>query len=213
MTPAAHIDLPDQIYMRKTRATVIALLVVAGLVGCGKPPLEAVAAARAAVEAARSDPDVALYAPDALRTAEERLEKLVAEKTAQERKSALVRNWDETAALAAEARDAGAEARTAAAAAKQAAGVEAAALIESAAAALAALEIKAGQARRLRGMKLSATAVNASLAEIRGMLDSARSDHAVLAFAASRAKADAAGSRIAALDAEISEAMLIARRK
>jgi hypothetical protein len=199
--------------MRIARTAFIALFIVAGLAGCAKPPLEAVAAAHAAVEAARSDPDVALYAPDALRTAEQRLEKLVAEKAAQERKSALVRDWDETATLAVEARDAGAEARTTAAAAKQAAGVEAAALIESAATALAALEIKAGQARRLRGIKLDTAAVVASLVEIRGMLDSARSDHAALAFAASRAKADAAGARIAALDGEISEAMLIARRK
>ncbi len=199
--------------MRKARTAVIALLVVAGMAGCAKPPLEAVAAAQAAVEAARSDPDVALYAPDALRTAEDRLEKLAAEKTSQERKSVLVRDWDDTAKLAAEARDAGAEARTTAAAAKQAAGVEGAALIESAASALAALEIKAGQARRLRGIKLDAAAVVAALVEIRGMLDSARSDHAALAFAASRAKADAAGARIAALDAQISEAMLIARKK
>jgi hypothetical protein len=199
--------------MRKTRIAVIALLVVSGLVGCAKPPLEAVAAAQAAVEAARSDPDVALYAPDALRSAEEQLEKLVAEKTAQEHKSFLVRDWDGTAALAATARDAGAEARKTAAAAKQVAGVEAAALIEAAASALAALEIKAGQARRLRGIKLDAAAVIASLVEIRGMLDSARADHAALAFAASRAKADAAGARIAALDAELSEAMLIARKK
>ena len=99
MTPAAFIDLPDQISMRKTRSAVIALLIVAGLVGCGKPPLEAVAAAQTAVEAARSDPDVALYAPDALRTAEERLEKLVAEKTVQERKSALVRDWEPKVAV------------------------------------------------------------------------------------------------------------------
>ncbi len=199
--------------MRKIRTAVIALLVVSGLVGCAKPPLEAVAAAQASIEAARSDPDVALYAPDALRAAEERLAKLVAEKTAQERKSAMVRDWDETAELAAEARDAGAEARTTAGAAKQAAGVEAAALIESAASALSALEIKAGQARRLRGIKLDAASVIASLVEIRGMLDSARADHDALAYAASRAKADAAGASIAALDAEISEAMLIARRK
>jgi hypothetical protein len=213
LTPAAVFALPDQIYMRKARTAVIALFVVAGLVGCAKPPLEAVAAAQAAVEAARSDPDVALYAPDALRSAEEQLEKLVAEKTAQERKSILTKDWDETAALAVAARDAGTEARTTAAAAKQTAGIEAAALIESAVTALAPLEIKAGQARRLRRIKLDAAAVTASLVEIRGMLDSARSDHAALAFAASRAKADAAGARIAALDAVISEAMLIARKK
>jgi len=171
------------------------------------------AAAQAAVEAARNDPDVALYAPDALRAAEQRLEEMVAEKTAQERKNALVRNWDRTAELAVVARNAGAEARATSAAAKGAAGVEAAALIESAATALTALEIKAGQARRLRGIKLDMTAVVASIVEIRGMLESARADHAALAYAASRAKAAAAGARVAALDTEISEAMLIARRK
>ncbi len=111
-----------------------------------------------------------------------------------------MRNWDRTAALAVVARDAGAEARATSAAAKAAAGVEAAALIESAATALAAIEIKAGQARRLRGIKLDMTAVVASIVEIRGMLESARADHAALAYAASRAKAAAAGARVAALD-------------
>ena len=57
------------------------------------------------------------------------------------------------------------------------------------------------------------TAVVASIVELRGMLESARADHAALAYAASRAKAGAAGARVAALDTEISEAMLIARRK
>ena len=189
------------------------MLLAAVLAGCAKPPLEAVSAAQAAVEAARSDPDVALYAPDALRAADERLEELVAEKAAQERKNVLTRNWDRTAELAVTTRDAGAAARTTAAAAKETAGVEAAALIESAASALAAIEIKAGQARRLRGIKLDSTAVVAAIVDIRGMLESARSDHAALAYAASRAKAAAAGDRIATLDAQISEAMLIARKK
>ena len=100
-----------------------------------------------------------------------------------------------------------------AAAAKALAGVEAASLIESAAAALAAIEIKAGQARRLRGIKLDTTSVIASIVEVRAMIESARVDHAALSYASSRAKAAAAGARIQTLDGVISEAMLIARKK
>lgn len=199
--------------MRTARSTGLMLVVLALLAACAQPPREAIDAAQAAIEAARRDPDVALYAPDALREAEERLAVLQAEITVQERKLAPLRKYDRTAELAGEARQAGEAARAQAAAAKAQAGVEAASLIESAAAALAAIEIKAGQARRLRGIKLDMPSVIASIVEARAMLDSARADLASLAYASSRAKAAAAGARIGALDGVISEAMLLARKK
>lgn len=189
------------------------MLVFALLASCAEPPHEAIDAARAALEAARRDPDVALYAPDALRAAEERLAALQAETAAQQRAMALLRTYDRATALAADAKQAGESARSQAASAKRQAGIEASALIESAATSLAALEIKAGQARRLRGIKLDMSSVIASIVEIRGMLESARSDLASLAYASSRAKAAAAGARIGALDGVISEAMLLARKK
>lgn len=199
--------------MKTTRLAGLAAVVLALLASCAEPPREAIDAARAALEAARRDPDVALYAPDALRAAEERLAALQAETAAQQRTMALLRNYERASALAADAKQAGVEARSQAASAKRQAGVEASALIESAATALAALEIKAGQARRLRGIKLDMSSVIASIVEIRGMLESARSDLGSLAYASSRAKAAAAGARIGALDGVISEAMLLARKK
>jgi hypothetical protein len=199
--------------MKHPRITLLALLLLVFLAACTQPPGEAIDAARAAIEAAARDPDVPLYAPDALRAAEEQLAALLAETAAQERKPAPMRNYDRTASLAAAARKAGDAARAEAAAAKALAGVEAAALIESAAAALSSIEIKAGQARRLRGIKLDMTAVIASIVEARAMLESARADHASLAYASSRAKAAAAGARISTLDGVISEAMLLARKK
>jgi hypothetical protein len=197
--------------MRIPRFTV--LLLLAALASCAKPPREAIAAAKAAVEAAAQDPDVALYAPDALRAAEEQLAALQAEETAQERKFAPLRSYDRTTALAATVREAGDAVRAEAAAAKALAAAEAASLIESAAAALAAIEVKAGQARRLRGIKLDMTSVIASIVEARGMLESARTDLAALSYASSRAKAAAAGARIQALDGVISQAMLLARKR
>lgn len=199
--------------MRTARSTGLALALLALLAACAQPPREAIDAAQAAIEAARRDPDVALYAPDGLRQAEELLAALQAEAAVQQRKIAPLRKYDRTAELAGEAMRAGETARTRAAAAKVQAGVEAASLIESAAAALAAIEIKAGQARRLRGIKLDMASVIASIVEARAMLDSARADLASLAYASSRAKAAAAGARIGALDGVISEAMLLARKK
>jgi hypothetical protein len=199
--------------MRIPRFTVLLLLLLAALASCAKPPREAIAAAKAAVEAAAQDPDVALYAPDALRAAEAQLATLHAEAAAQERTFAPLRSYDRTTALAATVREAGGAVRAEAAAAKALAGAEAASLIESAAAALAAIEVKAGQARRLRGIKLDMTSVIASIVEARGMLESARVDLAALSYASSRAKAAAAGARIQALDGVISQAMLLARKK
>lgn len=199
--------------MRPARRIAPLLALLALLSACAEPPRAAIDAAVSAVEAARGDPDVALYAPDALRAAEERLAELRAEEASQARRIALLRSYERTATLAAEVKEAGDAVRAKAAAAKALAGVEAASLIESAAAALAAIEVKAGQARRLRGIKLDLNAVIASLVEIRAMLESARADHAALAFASSRAKAAAAGARIGSLDEVISEAMLLARKK
>jgi len=199
--------------MKTARVAGLAAVVLTLLASCAEPPHEAIDAARAALEAARRDPDVALYAPDALRAAEERLAALQAETAAQQRRMALLRNYDRASALAADAKQAGESARSQAASAKRQAGVEASGLIESAATALAALEIKAGQARRLRGIKLDMSSVIASIVEIRGMLESARSDLASLAYASSRAKAAAAGARIGTLDGIISQAMLLARKK
>jgi hypothetical protein len=199
--------------MKHPRIALLALLLPVLLAACAKPPGEAIDAARSAIEAAARDPDVPLYAPDALRSAEEQLTTLLAETAAQERKPAPLRNYDRTAALATATRAAGEAARAEAAAAKELAGLEAAELIESAAAALAAIEIKAGQARRMRGIKLDMTAVVASIVEARAMLESARADLTSLANASSRAKAAAAGARIGALDGVISEAMLLARKR
>jgi hypothetical protein len=213
LTSGARIVLPVQISMRNARRGLLILLLPALLVACVKPPQEAIEAAQASIDAARRDPDVALYAPDRLREAEERLTELRAETAAQERKPAFVRKYDRTAALAAEARQTGDAARREAAAAKERAGFEAAALIESAAAALSAIEIKAGQARRLRGIKLDMNSVIASIVEARAMLEDARADHASLAYASSRAKAAAAGARLSVLDGVISQAMLLARKK
>jgi hypothetical protein len=199
--------------MNNPRIAALALLLITILAACAQPPREAIDAAQAALEAARRDPDVALYAPDALRAAEEQLAALQTETATQERKFAPLRKYDRAATLAAEAAQAGDTARAQAAAAKELAGIEAASLIESAAAALAAIEIKAGQARRLRGIKLDMASVIASIVETRAMLESARADLASLACASSRAKAAAAGARIGALDGVISEAMLLARKK
>ncbi len=199
--------------MRNFTSVGLILMLLTFLAACAQPPREAIDAAQAAIETARRDPDAALYAPDALRSAEEQLAALLAEAAAQERKAAPLRNYDRTSALAASAREAGDSARAEAAAAKELAGLEAAALIESAAAALSAIEIKAGQARRLRGIKLDMTAVIASIVEARAMLESARADLTSLAYASSRAKAAAAGANIGTLDEVISEAMLLARKK
>jgi hypothetical protein len=199
--------------MKHPHIPLLALLLLAFLAACAQPPREAIDAAQAAIDTASRDPDVAMYAPDALRAAEERRAALLAEVAAQERKPAPVRNYNLTAELASVAREAGDAARAEAAAAKQLAGVEAAQLIESAAAALAAIEIKAGQARRLRGIKLDMTAVIASIVEARTMLETARADLTSLAYASSRAKAAAAGARLSTLDEVLSEAMLIARKK
>ena len=199
--------------MKHAIALAVILLFTLSLTGCAKPPQEEIDAAVAAVEAARQDMDVTTYAPDALIAAEDRLTEMQAELAIQEKKSGFTRNYALVAGLAAGAKAAGETALTMADEAKRQAGIEATALIEAATTALTGIESKAAAARRLRGIKLDTTSINASIAEARLMLEQASADLEALSYASSRAKAAAVQDRLDGLGQIISKAMLLARKQ
>lgn len=106
--------------MRKMLAVVPAVLVLAMMVGCAKPPQPAIDAANAALASAKTA-EAGDYAADSLKSAEDAVAALQTELKAQEEKFALFRSYKKSEELAAAAKTAGEKAASDAGAAKEAA--------------------------------------------------------------------------------------------
>jgi hypothetical protein len=106
--------------MRKILAVVPAVLVLAMMVGCAKPPQPSIDAANAALASAKTA-EAADYAADSLKGAEDAVAALQTELKTQEEKFALFRSYKKAEELAASAKAAGEKAAADAAAAKEAA--------------------------------------------------------------------------------------------
>jgi hypothetical protein len=198
--------------MRCFRAIVCASVAL-GLASCAKVPQDAVDTALSKVAAAERDTDIVTYAPDSLRAAQEKLDSLRVQIAAQEKKSALTRNYDLTTTLASEAAEAAARSVEDAAAAKRQVRDEAAALLSSMSETILNFEKKVASARRVRGIKLDFTSLISTSQQIRVDLADAQKDFDAGAFAAAHAKAMALQDRIADAEETISEAMLLAKKR
>lgn len=181
------------------------------LAGCSKPPQQAIDAVIAGVDQITRNPDAATYAPDALRAAQDQLTELQDEVKVQAKKPALFRRYRKTEELVAEAQVAVDQARAATELAKEKVRAEAQKLIAEATASLPALGAKAATARRLRGSKLDSAAVAEGFAEAQAMLAEAQADLGSGSFAAANAKANAAHGRLAAVELQLDEAILLGR--
>lgn len=155
---------------------ITVLAVIAGLAlfsaACAKEPTEAVAAARTALEAAKTA-GAADYAPDALASAETAAAALDAELKAQGEKFSLVRSYTKAGELATAAKAAADAAAAAAVTGKEQMKTEATTLVagvrssvEAAKAALAKAPKGKGSAADLEAMKADVSAVEASLADM-----------------------------------------------
>ena len=184
------------------------------LAACAHPPLAAVDAARAALDAASRNSDVVTYAPDALRSAQDKMSALDAELARQSRSSALLRNYDASAALAQEAAALAASAAEAAEATKRQVASDATALVDEVAAAIPSFESKVWRARGVRGIKLDVIAPLALVPnQARAALDEARKDIASGAFASAKARLMAAKDQLASSEETITEQVRIARSR
>lgn len=195
--------------------TVSALLsALSVLAACAHPPQAAVDAARVAMDAASRNPDVVTYAPDALRSAQDKMSALDAELARQSRRSALMRNYDASSALAQEAAALAASAAEAAEAAKKQVASDAAALVDEVTAAIPSFESKVWRARGVRGIKLDVIAPLALVPDqARAALDEARKDIASGAFASAKARLMAAKDQLSSNEETITEQVRIARSR
>ncbi|HTP58633.1 MAG TPA: hypothetical protein VMM82_06920, partial [Spirochaetia bacterium] len=171
-------------------------------------------AARAAIQTAADSSDILTYAPDSLRQAQDKMDRLTAELAAQLKKPSLSRNYDNALALCqqvvAASRQAAADAETS----KQQVAKDAASLIEKIGGEIPDFEAKVWTAKRVRGIRLDAITPLALVADqARLALDGARKDLDSGAFAAAKAKAMAVEDWLSQGEETISEQTRVAKNR
>ena len=200
-------------WMTAARAIVVAAA-VSGLAACAHPPQTAVDAARSALQSAARDPDVVTYAPDALRSAQDKMHALDVELETQARRSPVARNYDASAELARQASTLASAAAQAAEDGKKQAASDAAALVDEVAAAIPSFESKVWAARRVPRIKMELIAPLALVPDqARAAVDEARKDIASGSFAAAKARLMAARDQLSSSEETITEQVRIARSR
>jgi len=170
---------------------LIPLLVLAMLAACSKPPEAEVDAAKAALDTAVANPDVAAYAPGALQAAQDRLAQLQSELDAQAAKGALSRKYDEAKNMALEAQAAAEGLAAQAATAKEQTKAEAMTLLNDLRITVPEAEQGLAQARRVPGVRLDFRSLAASLAQAKAEVAAAEDAYNKGDYVTSRATAAA----------------------
>ncbi len=170
---------------------LVPLLVLAALVACSKPPQAEADAAKAVLEAAVQNPDVAAYASDELQAARDRLAQLQAELDAQEAKGTLSRKYDAARNMALEAQAAAESLATQAATAKEQTKAEAMTLLNDLRITVPEAEQGLAQARRVSGVRLDFRSLAASLAQAKAEVAAAEDAYSNGDYVTARATAAA----------------------
>jgi hypothetical protein len=194
---------------------LLALLAFAPLLflaSCASPPQPEIDAARAALQAAVANADIVTYAPDALRTAQQKLGALETELAAQAKRSALSRSYEAAKSLALEAVKDAEKSTSDAVAAKAAAARDAQALVDELTDSIPVFETKVWAARRVPRIKMEIISpISQVPAAARAALEDARADMSASAFAAAKAKLLAVKGRLTESEETIAEQTRIAR--
>jgi hypothetical protein len=193
--------------MKKTLsglAVVVAATLLAA--GCAQPPTDAVNAARAALETARTD-EAADYAAESLAAAEEAVAALDAELKAQGDAFALTRSYKKAAELAAAAQAAAETASADAKAGREATMNEASAQYEAAKASLAETAEMIDKAPKGKGTQADIDAMKADLAGVEAGFADFDAAFSAGRYKEALAKAEAANGTLNRIKADIQAAI------
>jgi hypothetical protein len=160
-------------------------------VGCAKPPMAEIDAAKAALQAA-VDGGAGDYASASLRDAQNAVQALDAEVQAQTKKFALMRSYKQAATLAASAKAAGEKALADANAGKEAAKQASAALLEQAKAASAAAMDAIAHAPKGKGTEMDLQAMNNDLQSVATQISEGEAAWAAGKYLEAKAKFESA---------------------
>lgn len=184
--------------MRSLKLMVPVLLVLA-LFACAKPPQADIDAARAAVASAAKNPDIVAYAPDTLKSAQDKLAQMDTELGA--------KHYDKVKTLALDAKAAAEAAVNDAARNKQKAQADARTLIDALKKAIPDAEKKAAAARNVRGIKLDFGALAKQLSDAKAAVADADKDFAAGNFADALRKAIAVQNQLNDGEKAVSDAV------
>jgi len=174
---------------------MIALVVAA----CAKPPQADIDAARAAVAAAAKNADIVAYAPDTLKSAQDKLAQMESELTA--------KHYDKVKALALDAKATAGTAANDAATNKAKAQADATALIAALKQAVPDDMKKLAAAKRVRGIKLDFASLTKQLADAQAAVTDADTDLSNGDFASALQKANAVQAQLTAGEKTVADAI------
>jgi hypothetical protein len=188
-------------YMKVLVPVVLVLALGAG----ATPPQADIDAARAAVAAAAKNADVAAYAPDTLKSAQDKLAQMETELTA--------KHYDKVKSLAVDAKATADSAANDAARNKEKAQADASTLIDALKKALPDAQAKLAAARAVRGIKLDFAGLGQRLTGAKAAIADADKDLAAGSFASALQKATAVQAQLNDGEKEVSDAVQAATNK
>lgn len=191
--------------MRKMKAVLPLMFVLALVVGCAKPPQSAIDAANAAVNATKSA--AAEYAADSFRAAEDAKAALDAELTAQAGKFSLFRSYKKADGLVADLQAKADKAASDAAAGKEQAKNDATTAISNATTALADAKTLLDKAPKGKGTQADLEMLKADLTGAESALTEATSAMGTESYKDAKAKADASMTSIQNVSAQVQAAI------
>jgi hypothetical protein len=191
--------------MRKLMAVMPLVFVLVLMVGCAKPPQDAINAAMAAMDAAK--PLASQYATSSLQAAEDAQAALNAELKAQQDKFALFRSYKKTDELVADLKAKSDKAAADAAAGQEQAKNDATAAITAATTALTDAKALLEKAPKGKGTQADLEAMKADLTAAESTINEANAAMATSNYKDAKAKADAAAASAATVTGQVQAAI------
>ena len=191
--------------MRKMMAVLPFVFVLVLMVGCAKPPQDAINSAMSAMDAAK--PLASEYATGSLQSAEDAKAALDAELKAQQDKFALFRSYKKADELVADLKAKSEKAAADGAAGKEQAKTEAATAISGATTAISDAKAMLEKAPKGKGSAADLEAMKADLTAAESTINDANSAMSAAKYKDAKAKADAASSSAANVASQVQAAM------
>ena len=191
--------------MKYLKVLIPVVLVLLALGACAKPPQADIDAARAAVASAAKNDDVMAYAPDTLKSAQDKLAQMETELGA--------KHYDKVKTLALDAQATAGSASNDAAKNKEKAQADASTLVDAMKKALPDAEAKIATAKRVRGIKLDFKALGQQLTDAKAAVADAEKDLVAGSFASALQKATAIQAQLNDAEKVASDAVQAASTK
>jgi hypothetical protein len=188
----------------KSLKVLFPLMLALVVAACARPPQADIDAARAAVAGAARNADILAYAPDTLKSAQDKLAQMETELTA--------KHYDKVKALALDAKATAGTAANDAATNKAKAQADATALIAALKQALPDAARKLADAKRVRGIKLDFAALTTQLGNAQVAVADAETDLSNGNFASALQKATAVQAQLSDGEKAIADAIQAATK-